>query len=58
MWEIESLVTGLVKPMTYKIDTCRFLAGRLALIGYGEDWLAQCQNNVCDGDIGCMLLGA
>ena len=29
-----------------KLDTCRFRAWRLALIGQGRDWLAQCQDNV------------
>ena len=32
MWEIRSLVLGRVKPMTLKIDTCRFLARRSALL--------------------------
>ena len=31
--EIGSLVPGQVKPMTYQIDTCRFLAWCFALIG-------------------------
>ena len=35
-----------VKPMTLKIDTCRFLAYRLALLRQGKEWLAQCQDNV------------
>ena len=39
--DIGSLVSSRVKPMTYQIDTCRFLACRLVLIGYGKDWLAQ-----------------
>ena len=30
--EIVSLVPGRVKPMSYKIDTCRFLAWRSALL--------------------------
>ena len=29
--------------MTYKIDTCRFLAWDLAFIELGKDWLGQCQ---------------
>ena len=33
MSEIWSLVTSRVKAMTYKIDTCRFLAWHLELIG-------------------------
>ena len=32
-WAVENLVPGRVKPMTYKIDTCRFLAWRSELIG-------------------------
>ena len=28
----------------FKIDTCRFIAWRLALLGLGNDWLAQCQD--------------
>ena len=36
------------KPMTYKINTCRFLARYSALLGYGKDWLAQCQDNVTE----------
>ena len=31
--------------MTYEIDTCRFLAMCLALLGKRKDWLAQCQDN-------------
>ena len=51
VWEIRSLVPGWVKLMTYQIDTCRFLAWWSALIGYGKDWLAQCQDNVIEWDI-------
>ena len=39
-----------VKPMTYKIDTCHFLAMCLALLGYGKDWLAQYQDNDTEWD--------
>ena len=46
-----SLVPGRVKPLTYKIDTCRFLARNSALIGYGNDWLAQCQDTLTKWDI-------
>ena len=35
MREIEGLVPSQVKPMTYKIDVCRFLAWHLPLIGSG-----------------------
>ena len=30
---------------------CHLLAGYSELLGYGKDWLAQCQDNVteCDG---------
>ena len=38
VWEIMVLKTqGQVKPMTYQIDTCRFLARCLALLGNGKD---------------------
>ena len=40
-----------VKAMTYQIDTCRFPARCSALLGYGKDWLAQCQDNVTDWGI-------
>ena len=33
MREIGGMIPGGVKPMTYPIDTCRFLARRSALIG-------------------------
>ena len=49
--EIGSLVPGQVKSMTYRIDTCRFLAWRFAVIRWGKDWLAQCQDNVTEWDI-------
>ena len=32
----------------FKIDTCRFLARQLALLGSGKDWSAQCQDNVTE----------
>ena len=41
--------------MTYQIDTCRFLARCSALFEQGTDWLAQCQNNVTQWDIGSGL---
>ena len=50
--EIRSSVPCGVKRMTYKTDTCHFLAWRSALIGLGKDWLAQCQDNVTKWDIG------
>ena len=34
------------------IDTCHFLTWRSASLGYGEDWLALCQDSVTDGVIG------
>ena len=34
-----------------KIDACRFLARRLALLGLGNDCLAKCQDNVTEWDI-------
>ena len=42
---------GRVKPVTYKIDICRFLTWCLALLRYGKDWLAQCQDNMTEWDI-------
>ena len=52
MREIVGLNHGRVKPMTYKVDTCRFLARCSALLGQGKDWLAQYQYNVTDGELG------
>ena len=49
---------GAVKPMTYKIDTCRFLVWYSALKGWGKDWLAQYQENVTEWDIGLLVLAA
>ena len=46
MWEFGSSVPGRVKPMAYILDICCFLAWRLALIGYGKNRLAKCQDNV------------
>ena len=51
MWIIRSFNLSQVKPMTYKIDTCHFLAWCLVLIGWGKDWLAQYQKNVTEWDI-------
>ena len=52
------LQPGRVKQMTYKIDTCRYLASLvlnltwcLALLGYGKDWLAQYHDNVTEWEI-------
>ena len=42
---IGSSVTGRVKLMRYTIDIHCFLAWHSVLIGYGNDWLAQCQDN-------------
>ena len=48
-----------VKPVTYKIDTCHYLAWRLVLIGYDNDWLVQYKDNVTEWDTGllCWLTG-
>ena len=46
--EIGSLVPVGIKPMTYTIYTCRFLAWCMAFIGHGNDWLVQCQDNVTE----------
>ena len=35
----------------FKIDTFRFLARHLTLLGQGKDWLALCQDNVTEWDI-------
>ena len=51
MGEIGSSVPGRVKPMTYKIASCRFLARQSILVGHGKDWLAQCQDTVTGWDI-------
>ena len=51
MWKFRSLVPSRVKLMTYKIDTCRFLSWRSALIGQGKDLLAQYQDNVTEWEI-------
>ena len=40
--------SGQVKPVTYKIDTCRFVARCSALLGQGKDWLALCQDNLTE----------
>ena len=34
----------------FQIDTWRFLAKRSALLGYGKDWFAQCQDIVIELD--------
>ena len=52
VWEIVSSSSGRVKPMTYNIDTCCFLAKCSALLGQGQDWLAQCQDTVTEWGIG------
>ena len=44
VWEIIGLNPCRVEPMTYQIDTRRFLARCSALFGKGKDWLAQCQS--------------
>ena len=41
--------------MTYKIDTCHYLAWRPELVEPGMDWLAQCQDNVAEWDIGSLV---
>ena len=51
--KVGSSKPGRVKPMIYIIDTSRYLVWPLALMGYVKDWLAQCQDNVTAGDIGC-----
>ena len=46
MRNVERLIPGRVKAMTYKMYKCCFLAFHLELIGESKDWLAQCQDNV------------
>ena len=35
----------------FKMYTCHFKVWRLALLGYGKDWLARCQDNVTKWDV-------
>ena len=49
--EIWSWIPDRVKQMTYKIDTCCFLAWCSVLIGEGKDSLVYCQDNVTEWDI-------
>ena len=45
---------GRIKPMTYKIDTCRFLVWRsilLKIVELDKDWLNQYQDNPTEWDI-------
>ena len=45
VWEIgNSDIMGQTNDL--KIDSYHFLARRSAFLGEGEDWLAQCQDNV------------
>ena len=46
VWKVSNLNRGRVKPTTYKIDTCRYVAWHSALLGGGKDWLAHYQDNV------------
>ena len=46
--EIGSSVPSWVKPITYIINDCNFLAWHSVLIGYAKNWLAQCQDNVTE----------
>ena len=50
--EIVDLNPGRVKPMAYQIDTFHFLARCSALLGEGNDWLTQYQDNVTEWGIG------
>ena len=54
-WEIGGFEPRGFEPWSsqaddLKIDPCHFLARRLALLGYGKDWLAG-QDNVTECDI-------
>ena len=46
----------MYKPMTYKIDTCHYLARQAALLGLGKNWLAQYQDNTKSGYGGLSLV--
>ena len=35
-----------IKLMIYNIDTCCYVVWRSELLGYGNDWLAQFQDNL------------
>ena len=50
VWKVGSLKHSRAKHVTYKIDTCHYLAWRFALIGWDEDRLGRCEDNltVCD----------
>ena len=48
LWEIGSMIPSRAKPMTNKINTCRFVAWCSALIGWDQDWFAQCQDNMTE----------
>ena len=47
-----SLIPARVNSLTYKPDTCCFVAWQSILISEGKDWLAECQDNVTEWDIG------
>ena len=49
---INCVVPGRVKPMNCKINAFLFLDRRSTLLGLAKDWLAQCQDNVTELDIG------
>ena len=49
--EIRSSIPRRVKPMTYKIDTFRFLAWHSTLIWSDKDWFAEYQDNATEWDI-------
>ena len=42
VWKIGSSIPGRIKPMTYQIDTSRYLIRHSALIGEGKHWFVQC----------------
>ena len=46
-------ILSRLKPMTYKIDTCRILPSlaHLALVDLDKDSLALCQDNATEWDI-------
>ena len=51
MWEIGSLVPGRVKPVTYKIETCHFLARRSASFRIGQGLISSVSGNGTMWDI-------
>ena len=58
MLKVGSSNPDRVKPMAYKVYTCRYLTWCSALLGQGKDWLVQYQDNVtkCEINSWCQQL--